>query len=79
MGLEQYPMRPVLVDYRCDSCNAGYMRPSGSINFKNGSAVVPHKCTACHTVVEFSEKYPTIRYAREGELLDLKNYVPNQI
>lgn len=37
--------------------------------------IFPHTCIHCGDQKSFTEKYPTVRYAEEGELLDLDNYV----
>ena len=75
MPYEQMPIRPILVDYKCDKCGNGYMRPSG-ICLTSNPPQWPHRCTNCDAHMNFTEKYPTVRYTAEGELLDLKNYKP---
>ena len=73
MPREQMPLRPVRVDYKCDKCGAGYMRPTGVLLTSNPPQF-PHRCNNCDAHQNFTEKYPTVRYAAEGELLDLDNY-----
>ena len=66
----QEPVRPVLVDFTCDSCGKGKMRPDPvesmlltlneathqhSVKFK-------HTCTECGCKATYSVKYPTIKY-----------------
>ena len=74
MPREQMPIRPIQVDYRCDLCNVGFYRPNG-INLTSMPPQFPHKCTKCGDEKTFTEKYPAVRYAREGELLDLDEYL----
>jgi len=77
------PIRPIRVDYKCDKCNVGYMRPNGkmihAIYTSQYRVEFVHICTHCGVDQKFTEKYPTVRYAREGELLDLNNYTPQQL
>lgn len=73
MGLEQTPIRSIKVDYKCEECNKGYMRPTGLMLTSNPPKF-PHKCNICDHEEIFYEKYPTIRYVLEGEILDLDNY-----
>jgi len=73
----QRPVRPILVDYICDKCGKGSYRHSGTDNMKvlwSNPPKFPHECTECGDRKYFIEKYPTIRYAYEGEVLDLENY-----
>lgn len=73
MPLEQLPLRPVQVKYVCDVCGEGEYLPTG-IMLTSNPPQFPHECDSCGDSQTFTEKYPTVRYAREGELLDLDNY-----
>ena len=78
MSREQRPLRPIRVDYKCDKCDAGYMRSTGMMLMGNPPQF-PHRCNACDQPQTFTEKYPTIKYAEEGELLNLNNYRQNTL
>jgi hypothetical protein len=77
MALEQTPIRPIQVDYKCDECGNGYYRPTGNMLLCDPPKY-PHRCNneKCDGNKVFTERYPTVRYAREAELLDLDNYIP---
>ena len=62
------------VDYKCDECEKGYMKPTGDI-VCCCPPKFPHSCTECGAKLMFRERYPTIRYCPEGELLDLDKYI----
>lgn len=73
MPREQKPIRPIKVDYRCDKCDIGYYRPTGMM-LTMSPPLFKHECNKCGDLATFTEKYPTVRYALEGETLDLENY-----
>ena len=73
MPREQKPIRPIQVDYRCDKCGEGHYRPTGMMLASNHPQF-PHACNKCDDRKTFSERYPTVRYALEGGMLDLENY-----
>lgn len=73
MPREQIPLRPIRVDYRCDKCGEGHYRPTGIMLMSNPPKF-PHACAHCGDSQTFTEKYPTVRYAAEGGLLDLSQY-----
>jgi hypothetical protein len=74
MSREQIPLRPIQIDFRCNACGIGFMRPQGNILMSN-PPLFSHACNHCGEEETFQEKYPTVRFAKEGELLDLDNYV----
>ena len=78
MSRVQRPLRPIRVDYRCDKCDAGHMRPTG-VMLLSDPPKFPHQCEVCGEAQTFTEKYPTIQYAEEGELLNLRNYRQNTL
>lgn len=49
-----------IVDYACDSCRAGYYRPTGEVSIRD-KLLFPHECTRCGDKREFFVKYPTIK------------------
>ena len=71
----QKPIRPIQIDYICDKCNVGHYRPAGAM-WLSDPPQFPHKCTnaECGDEKTFIERYPTLRYAEEGALIDLENY-----
>lgn len=73
MALEQTPIRTIQVDYKCDECGKGHYRPVGHM-LMSSPPQFPHNCNNCSHAQTFTEKYPTVRYALESELLDLDNY-----
>ena len=74
MPREQIPLRPILVRYKCDSCGIGYPAPTG-VMLLGDPPQFPHRCPHCEEEMVFTEKYPTVPYSSEGELLDLDHYV----
>jgi DNA-directed RNA polymerase subunit RPC12/RpoP len=74
MPRTQIPIRPIQVDYECDECSKGVMRQKGNTMFMSDPPKIPHACTECGNEVIFTERYPMVRYALEGEALDLDNY-----
>ena len=74
MPREQIPIRPIRVDYKCDTCGEGYYRHTGIV-LTSYPPQFPHACNKCGDSRTFWERYPTLRYVGEGELLDLDNYI----
>lgn len=55
------PVRPVEVNYLCDSCGHGMVRSTGDINPQTGE--VPHACVICGFGHVFKWiKYPKIDF-----------------
>ena len=69
----QQPLRPVQVRYICDECEQGDYLPNSTMLLSDPPQF-PHTCNSCGHKKTFLEKYPAIRYCREGEVLDLENY-----
>ena len=50
------------VNYICDKCGIGKMKPTGEAQLSDPPQY-PHKCTHCgHTESYFNNMYPIIRY-----------------
>lgn len=49
------------VEYTCDMCAIGVMRPTGVSNTAY-PAQYEHKCTHCNNVTTFRTAYPTVLY-----------------
>lgn len=60
MPIERMPLQPVRVDYGCDVCGEGHMRPMGT-RFM-GDMRFPHRCDKCGAPGSFDEAYPVVRY-----------------
>ncbi len=73
MPLTQSPLRPIQVDRVCDKCGEGRMRPTG-VALASYPPLFPHKCESCGAIDTFRQQYPTLRYAQEGQLLDLTKF-----
>jgi DNA-directed RNA polymerase subunit RPC12/RpoP len=69
MPIEQTPLRPIQVDYICDACGQGHYRSTG-VSLMSNPPQYPHKCTNCDSTQVFTERFPVLRYAPEGQLID---------
>ncbi|SUD80275.1 Uncharacterised protein [Pseudomonas putida] len=49
------------VEYVCDSCGEGHMRPAG-ITLTSYPAQYPHQCSACGARANFLKCYPSIEW-----------------
>lgn len=65
MPFENNPLRVAQVDYVCDKCREGRMRPTG-IFLSSNPPKFPHRCTSCGDEMVFSETYPTIHVMTDG-------------
>ena len=74
MPLQQLPLRPIQLDYVCDECGEGHYRPTGTSLMSNPPQY-PHRCDKCDHPHTFNERFPTIRYCKEGELLNLDDLI----
>jgi hypothetical protein len=56
-------VKTVKVDYKCDVCKDGYMRPTGTC-FPTNPPQYPHKCnnSYCDAAKTFNLTYPHIDY-----------------
>lgn len=70
--LRQTPVRPILVDALCADCDGWYV-PDGQLELIGRD--IPHKCVKCGHNIYFEERFPALRYVKEGETLDLDNFV----
>jgi hypothetical protein len=60
------PVQTVLVDYVCDSCGEGEMRPTGLV-IDTYPQQYPHFCSKCGTGKTFPVTYPMVRHIAQGE------------
>ncbi len=58
------PLRPVSIDYLCDACGIGHMRPTG-IMLTSHPPQFPHRCDHCDAHQNFDVRYPHVRYEEE--------------
>lgn len=61
MAIQRKVLQPVRLDYGCDSCGLGFMRPTG-MAFMTCPPQYPHRCTHCDAPQTFNAQYPTISY-----------------
>jgi hypothetical protein len=56
-------VKTINIDYKCDKCNEGYMRPTGTV-FPTNPPQIPHKCnnSLCNESKTFNLYYPYIDY-----------------
>ena len=47
------------IDYVCDECGCGYLRPTGEALLTHPPKY-PHKCKTCGFKKTFKNKYPTV-------------------
>lgn len=61
----EIPARMIGVDYTCDICMKGKMRPHGSAVLMSDPPQFPHQCDnpECKIIVNLTERYPTVRYS----------------
>lgn len=64
MPIEVSPMKSVQIDYKCDYCGSGYMRPTG-IMLTSYPPQFPHRCNKCGVSMTFVEEYPIARYVAD--------------
>lgn len=58
------PLEVVEVDYVCDACGTGRMRPAGTMLLTDPPKW-PHQCSHCGDEKVFGTKYPTVGYRRK--------------
>lgn len=46
MAEEKYRVNTYQIDYKCDVCGKGYMKPLGTVLWSN-PAQYPHRCNNC--------------------------------
>jgi hypothetical protein len=62
MAEEQTEVKVYMVEYRCDKCGNGYLKPTGSM-LASSPPWYPHECDFCGDISKFhKEKYPLTRY-----------------
>lgn len=58
MAEERYKVKTYEIDFRCDICKKGYMRPTGEV-IATYPMQYPHKCTFCGAEMTISgHNYP---------------------
>lgn len=62
MCATQSPIVSRCIDYQCDQCHNGMMRPT-NIMLMTDPPKYPHKCNTCGHEQVFSVKYPFISYS----------------
>lgn len=55
------PVNVYLIEYLCDACNIGYMRPTGKV-LLTYPPTYEHRCTHCDVHNNFGIDYPRIEY-----------------
>lgn len=63
MSERTYEVRPLGVEYVCDSCNTGVMIPTGLSQLTSPQRW-EHRCAHCGVVQTLFQTYPTIRWER---------------
>lgn len=61
MSEKKTEVKAFSIDYTCDVCHQGQMRPTGMV-FDTYPALYPHRCNKCDAAGTFDIIYPTIRY-----------------
>lgn len=56
----EVPVEVVSVDYTCDRCITGHMRPNGVST--HSPVTYPHVCTSCGHRASLDKRYPDIIY-----------------
>lgn len=65
MPIEEYEVRVVQRDMRCDQCRTGYMRPTGMM-LTSHPPQYPHRCDHCNTPQNYLVCYPWNEFVRGG-------------
>lgn len=55
------PVLPVQVDYICDACGKGSLKPTGEVKTSNPPWYV-HQCKSCLQYSSHRNQYPYIKY-----------------
>lgn len=63
MPIEEHQITTHELDYRCDSCGKGNLRPTG-VMLLSDPPKWPHACTECGAQQTFDTKYPAFVYRR---------------
>ena len=54
-------VRVYKVEYRCDHCNEGYVKPTGYTRLSQSNSI-EHECCVCGASTYLGETYPRITY-----------------
>ena len=65
MSEERLPVQTVCVDYVCDSCGEGHMRPTG-LTLTSHPPQYPHLCDKCAASAVFTVIYPQLLHVTQG-------------
>lgn len=57
-------LKPVQVDYICDTCGEGELKPTGAMKLSY-PPLYTHKCSKCNEVFDLKKTYPSIEYITE--------------
>ena len=61
------PAKLVIVEYKCDACEAGTMVRANDCALMSFPAKYLHQCTACGARKTFATSYPAQRIQKEDE------------
>ena len=67
------PVEVLSVEYECDQCQRGRMRPVRDTPSAPRSAPYPHRCGECGAVAQLSKLYPDIIYRIANTTVALLN------
>ena len=68
MAETHQPVQAVSIDYTCDHCSEGVMRPTPDKPWMlmSDPSQFPHQCTHCGIEVNLSVRYPTYGFVPLG-------------
>lgn len=64
MAERNFPIQVVGVEYICDKCGIGTMKPHGEVAWLTDPVQYPHSCTKCGATIALNERYPLVRHLR---------------
>ncbi len=62
MPEQEFDVKPIGIEYICDECGKGIMRPHGNFVLTSNPIQHPHKCHEWGHTDNFTKKYPDIVY-----------------
>ncbi len=69
MPITTYKVDQYSIDWQCDKCKAGFMRPYAQI-IKTKDNLIRHKCNKCDHTQSFPVVYPMQIVVPEGDEVD---------